>query len=181
MNTPKPLPSQAHLQELFEYQADTGRLVWKLRLCSEFAKASDWKRWNSQRAGQRAGTINGSTGYRVICIASQFYGEHRLIWQYVHGECPEQIDHINGVRNDNRLANLRPADPSINQRNVALRRDNASGVVGVHWDKHQQNWVAKGGGGYLGRFPSKRDAIEVRRRFEAEHGYHPNHGRLVSK
>lgn len=60
---------------------------------------------------------------------------HRVIWEMHNGEVPEgmEIDHINGVKHDNRIENLRCVDRWVNCKNAAMRKDNTSGVTGVYF------------------------------------------------
>ena len=78
-----------------------------------------------------AGTI-AKIGYRYIQVDKRFYLAHRLAWLYVYGEWPpEQIDHINGIRSDNRLSNLRCVNNSQNNMNRPAQKNNKSGLKGV--------------------------------------------------
>jgi hypothetical protein len=82
------------------------------------------------------GDVAGSTdsrGHINISIASRFYGAHRLAWLYMTGEWPSMhIDHINGVRDDNRWANLRHVTASVNMQNLRGARSNSkTGLLGV--------------------------------------------------
>lgn len=92
--------------------------------------------------GKAAGTWH-PRGYRVVNVMGRRYLAHRLAWFYVHGEWPEQVDHINGVRDDNRLTNLRPATQSQNNANSARRKDNSSGVKGVCYSAPMKKWQAR--------------------------------------
>jgi len=108
-----------------------------------------------------------------------------VIWAIVHGEWPEwQIDHINGVRRDTRLCNLRSVSASENSRNCALSTRNKSGSIGVCWDAHHNKWHASikvdGRQVALGRFSEFENAVSARKAAEAKYGYHVNHGRPSS-
>lgn len=110
--------TQARLQELFAYDPAIGVFVRR-------------QRRGSGRAGQIAGTDNG-WGYLQIVIDRKIYVAHRLAWLYVTGEWPaRQLDHINGIRNDNRLANLRGATGSQNHCNIPKYKNSSTGVKGV--------------------------------------------------
>ncbi|MDH0157327.1 HNH endonuclease [Stutzerimonas stutzeri] len=92
-------------------------------------------------------TEAGSTdkqGYRRIHLLGKVYRAHRLAWFYLTGEWPSaEIDHINGDRSDNRISNLRQCTHQQNNHNQPIRRNNRSGVKGVHWDRRLQKWHAQ--------------------------------------
>jgi hypothetical protein len=72
------------------------------------------------------------------------YGEHQLVWLAETGDFPShRIDHINGVRDDNRRINLRPATAKQNNENTPVRKDNTSGYRGVSWRVRSRKWVAQ--------------------------------------
>jgi hypothetical protein len=69
---------------------------------------------------------------------------HRMAWLYVHGVIPTLgIDHINRVRHDNRITNLRPTTHSSNLRNRSIAANNKSGVTGVCRDRKSGKWKAQ--------------------------------------
>jgi hypothetical protein len=95
-----------------------------------------------KKPGREAGNIK-TQGYREIHVNGGNYYAHRLAFLYMTGSFPEElVDHINGVRADNRWCNLRPATYSENNRNARLRKDNTSGVKGVCWDRVSKKWFA---------------------------------------
>lgn len=85
-----------------------------------------------------------SRGYVHIKIGSVGYKAHRLAWLYVYGTFPEnEIDHINGIKDDNRIKNLRSADRIINTQNRHKVLSKTAGVLGVSWHKASNLWVAQ--------------------------------------
>jgi hypothetical protein len=108
-------------------------------------------------------------------------GAHRIAYKYVHGIDPDEVDHINGERADNRICNLRSVTATGNRRNMAKPPSNKSGFVGVHWRQDKKKWVAHitlaNRYTFLGYFKTKEEAAERRKAAEREHGFHPNHGR----
>ncbi|MGY6240561.1 HNH endonuclease signature motif containing protein (plasmid) [Burkholderia ambifaria] len=99
-------PSQDRVRELFEYDSEKGVLTWR-------------KSAGRKKAGDFAGNRH-LYGYIVIGVDGRSYGAHQIVWLYVTGEWPKLIDHINGIRDDNRFTNLRHADAATNARNRAL-------------------------------------------------------------
>lgn len=133
--------------------------------------------------GRRVG-YERPDGYRTIGIAYQVFQEHHLAWWLVTGEWPvDQIDHINGLRADNRFENLREATALENNRNKIRMRNNSSGVNGVCFHRRDGNWRAYimtlDGNRHLGYFPTFDEAVLARRAAEIEYGYHVNHGRIA--
>lgn len=124
--------TQERLKELLEYDPETGVFV---RLVA--------------RTNAREGSIAGSThsqGYLTVWIDGKHHKCHRLAWLYVHGRWPaSMIDHINGVKTDNRIANLREATRSenIQNRSTAYSNNKSSGVLGVYWHEQAGKWQAK--------------------------------------
>ena len=98
---------------------------------------------NRAPVGAEVGTLR-SDGYRQVKFRGTRYLTHRLIVLYHHGYLPEnQIDHINRVRDDNRIENLREVTRSCNMRNSGLQTNNTSGIKGVCWDKRRKKWYAR--------------------------------------
>lgn len=122
----KPLPSQERLQELFDYNPETGDLIWK-------------EKTPAKRAGCK------EDRYYTLRIKGETYKLHRIIWMYVYGEDPGQliVDHINRNGFDNRLDNLRIGTQSNNGGNRDININNTSGYKGVMWSERECRWTSK--------------------------------------
>lgn len=169
--------SVEQLREFLNYDPETGALFWRERPASSKAD----RIFNATHAGNRA-YEEQHRGYTRISLMGKRYKTHRVAWALHYGEWPEdQIDHINGVRSDNRIKNLRPATNRQNAMNMKRPDTNMSGVMGVNWDKTKRKWVAsicvEGKRICLGHFDLFADAVSVRKEAEARYGFHPNHGR----
>ena len=114
-------------------------------------------RFRASRGRRKAGDVAGyvkADGYRMIHVGDKWRYAHRLAWLVSTGSWPEaEIDHINGQRDDNRLANLRAATRSENMRNVPSNKG---------WHRKGTRWQAliriNGERKYLGTFSTERDA-----------------------
>jgi hypothetical protein len=163
------------LRSVLSYDATSGEFIWKYR-----EDAS--KRVNSLRAGKVAGTVRPD-GYVAIKINKRLYLAHRLAWLFVYKKWPpEEIDHIDGDPNNNRIANLRLATRQENNRNVGLRKDNSTGIKGVYWYKPYEKFHARiqidGKGIHLGYFETLEEATAARH--AAEIKYYGNFRRVVA-
>lgn len=158
-----------YINSILHYNPETGVFTWAKPVGKKI------------KIGMRAGTLNPK-GYRVIIIAGKIHREHRLAFLCMTGEMPlNEVDHINGVRDDNRWINLRLATKFENQWNQKKPTNNTSGLKGVCWNKRDKRWVAKVGFNgdviYLGGFSSKNNAEDAVRRYrERLHGKFTNHG-----
>ena len=123
---------QDRLQEILRYEPEIGEFFW-LRRSGKGAR--------NDLAGKRAGHL-GHKGYLAIEIGSKEYRAHRLAWLYVYGDWPEdQIDHINRIKNDNRIANLRVATNGQNGAN-SNPKPSYSGLKGAHWHSRDKKWFS---------------------------------------
>lgn len=124
----KPLPSQERLRELLDYDQETGVLTWKVKPAKQI------------KVGDVAGSLNGH-GYLATSVDGARHRNHRLIWMWMTGDDPGdlQVDHINRNPSDNRWENLRLATHSQNMSNTH-RSDNTSGIPGVTWFKSRKKW-----------------------------------------
>jgi hypothetical protein len=99
---------------------------------------------------------------------------HRLAWFYCYGEWPsDQLDHINRIKTDNRIDNLRESSAALNQQNLSKMCSNTSGFTGVTWNKRRNAWIAQIGvgnsGKYLGQFADVEDAVAARKAGELKY------------
>lgn len=128
-------------------------------------------------------THTDGRGYVTLRMGGRALRRSRLTWIWHNGGIPAGwvIDHINGVRDDDRIENLRVVPSFINNRNTKLRKDNTSGVVGVSKCPRSGKWRADirllGRLTCLGMFDDFDDAVAARKKAEQEHNFHPNHGR----
>ena len=125
------LLNHSEIVNMFSYDAAIGRLRWEIK-----------KR--GIVIGDIAGGSDGANGYRTVKINYQKYGEHRLVWFFHNGAWPTaQIDHINGVRDDNRIENLREVTSGQNAQNIrAPQKNGRSGYLGVAWRGALGKWRA---------------------------------------
>lgn len=125
-------PTHQQVVEALHYDKESGEFRWAISA-------------RGIAAGKVAGFVNAE-GYRVIKIGRQAHMAHRLAWFLSNGVWPEaEIDHINGVKTDNRLCNLREATRSINSQNkrAAQANNKSCGLLGVTWNKQHRKWQSK--------------------------------------
>lgn len=149
-------PTQEELLERFVYNPETGKLHYKISVGRNYA-------------GLEAGHL-GTFGYVVIGINKKIYKVHQVIWCMVYGYWPKQLDHINTIRNDNRIVNLR----ELNQSQNCLNRDSSCHkykCYGVSFHKRIGKWRARIVVGSkhhdLGLYNTLELAIQARKRAES--------------
>lgn len=183
--------TQEQIKELLHYDPETGKFTWNERAENWFVAtdhntaAGACKSWNSSWAKKEAFTAV-SHGYKVGAIKNKLYRAHRLSFFYMKGYMPEQVDHINGDRGDNRWENLRAVDNMENHRNLRKRSTNTSGVVGVIFrpkggygkktDRYIANITVNYETKFLGCFDTLEEAAKARKEAEIKYGFLPDHG-----
>ena len=141
------------VRDFLNYDANTGIFTWKRRAA------------RCVQIGDIAGCVEKRIGYASIGLFGHVYKSHRLAWFYIHGEWPiGLIDHINGIKTDNSLINLRIVSAEGNSQNIHNpNKRNKSGFIGVIW--FQNKWRAsitiKGKTNWLGDFSSPEEAHQV--------------------
>lgn len=143
--------TQDQVRYLYDYDPETGVFRWK----NKYPHARRIK----------IGDVAGSRelgGYLTLMVNGKPYKAHRIAWLYVTGSLPEEcIDHVNGVRDDNRFSNLREATHSENILNKRLRKDNICGVKGVQWDERNKNWRVRVKAGGKTVFDKRFNSLEA--------------------
>ena len=164
--------TQSSLQDMLRYDPETGIFTWEVRASKRI------------RVGDIAGTTT-SHGYTAIKIKGKVYKAHRLAWLYMCGVWPVKIDHINHIRDDNRWVNINNATIQDNSRNISLSKNNTSGHTGITWHEPNKKWRARiminGKYKALGLYKNIKEAVAARAAANVEFGFHPNHGKGVTK
>jgi hypothetical protein len=140
--------TQEYLKEILDYNPETGIFTWKI------------KKNGTKGINSIAGHID-KKGYFRIKINSISHKAHRLAWLYVYGNTPKgQIDHVNGVKHDNKISNLRIVS---NRENCQNRIEHRQGkLVGCYYNKRDKKWQAQiqinGKQTFIGLFETQREA-----------------------
>lgn len=156
--------SYAQVKKFLSYDPILGELTWRA------------SKGNRVR-GKFAGGVDRD-GYNYLVVNQRKYKSHRIIWLWWYGYYPENdIDHIDGDKTNNRIENLRETSDLCNCRNRGLRKDNKTGVPGIHWNERLGKWVAQitnlGARRHLGYFSTMREAVARRHAAEIEYDW-PN-------
>lgn len=115
-----------------QYDPVTGKLTWKVRVAQR------------SRVGDFAFNHLTKRGYRTGSFLNKNYLAHRVAWAIYHKNWPDgEIDHINGVMDDNRIDNLRVVNRYRNCQNTKIHSNNSSGYKGVNWHKASRSWVSR--------------------------------------
>lgn len=177
--------TQDVVKRFVDYNPETGVFTWLLRQRESFPTKRSWSTWNARFAGKAVGAAD-KHGYLHTTINYIPIKLHRLAFLCMLGRLPDgEVDHINGITNDNRWVNLRDVSHAENGRNTKRPSDNSSGVVGVSWSSRDQRWMSSitkdGETISLGYFKDFDQAVAARRSAEAALRFHPNHGRTESR
>lgn len=155
-------------KELLDYNPKTGAFRWRIDLCNGKIKE---------------GSLAGSTskGYRQIRVEGKIYRAHRLAWLITYGRWPgKELDHVNGIKDDNRIENLREVTHQENLQNLNLVDGKGSSrYIGVSWHKGNRKWrssIAINGRtkciGYFDDESKARDAyISAKKQYHILQGY----------
>lgn len=143
-----------YIKDCLCYAPDTGIFTWRMTT-------------TSTKIGVVAGCVTGTNGYVRITLAGAAYKAHRLAWFYMHGKWPDKcIDHINHIRSDNRIENLRLVDHKQNSQNTRKRKNSVCEYKGITpLTRDKTKFVAQirydGKQRKLGIFPSQKEAHEA--------------------
>ena len=153
------------LHELFEYR--DGELYWK-------------NRKSGVCFGKPVGYVTRQ-GYKRVEVNGKSYAVHRLVYVMFNNSLPEQLDHIDCNKLNNRIENLRPASSAENSSNRNLRSDNQYGTKNIYFDKTNGKWIVQvrkhGKSYFFGRYKDKDHAAKVAKTARnLLHGEFANHG-----
>jgi len=137
----------------------------RVRFDSETGKLHRVTASGGSKVGQETGSMS-SSGYLGVGICGKAFLCHRIAWLLHYGEWPEfEVDHINGMKTDNRISNLRSATRSENVNNTNLRSDSTSGYKGVNYSnqhgRYRARIVVKGKRMHVGMYDTPEQAHEA--------------------
>lgn len=172
------------LRSLMDYDAASGDLTWRIRPRRLFVSKNAWLTWNTRFAGKPALHAKHKMGYYYGGIFSIQYLAHRVIWFWVTGRWPVEVDHDNGDGRDNAWSNLLDRGHKRNMRNRRLASNNRTGVNGVYL--HNGKYIAQieismcgsRKSINLGKFDKLSDAAQARQLANRKYGFSKRHGQV---
>jgi len=156
------------LKKLLSYSPETGKLYWKPRDSTTSTRPSSF---NTRHAHTEAGCLNDK-GYVLVSVKEKRLRAHRVIYAMMVGEWPEEVDHINGNRSDNRWSNLRNVPHCSNRANTyGWSKKTSSKFIGVCKQPGCDRWKAQatvdGRTKHIGLFKTEVEAARARDEFVA--------------
>lgn len=158
------------------FRYENGNLIYKINSGTKMQIGDIAGYFNNRRGGKSYGRVE---------IFNKPYLIHRLVFLMHNGWLPEQVDHIDNTKDNNRIENLRAANNAENHRNTPAPKTNTSGVKGVCWIEDRRKWRAairiNGKHKLIGMFKTLPEAtIAIRAAREKHHGEFANHGEFQS-
>lgn len=157
--------TQNRLKELVHYEPETGIFT---HLVSR----------GGNKESEEAGHINKINGYLELTLDGKKYKGHRMAFLYMNGNIPEQIDHKNQIRSDNKWSNMKTSDAQSNMMNKTKYKSNTTGHSGVYLHKESGKFQARiqiKGTRYTSLHETIEEAVEARKAFKETHGFSINH------
>lgn len=146
-----PILMESKISKAFRYDSETGNIYWKIA------------RGIHHSSGALAGCLDAH-GYVIVRLNGKGYKAHRLAWLLYYGKWPlGLLDHINGIKSDNRILNLREASSQQNAQNRKVCNDSTTGIKGLYRNPKSNGWracVARGGRVFEKKSKSKELLIE---------------------
>ena len=147
-----------------------------------FIRKGYYSRWGTWVARRNELTRPSAEGYILVMLNANAYKAHRLAFLYmfgVHVPHDMEVDHIDGVRSNNRFCNLRIVDRAENQKNKSIAKNNTTGVHGVcrYGHRFRARINHEGKRISLGLYDTVEEAEAVRKQYEELYGYSESHGR----
>ena len=148
MKTIRPLPSFEYINEVLNYDEETGDFTWKISPS------------RAVKAGDKAGSMHTPHGYIVIGYKGEVWLAHRLAWLISVGEDPGKylIDHLDEDKTNNRIDNLRLAD---NSRNIARSMEPICCIKQAWSGRYQAVYTLDGVKHYCGTYDTQEEASKV--------------------
>lgn len=138
------LPSIELLRQLLRYEPETGRLFWRERSAELVSDQAHADTFNTRFAGKEALTSTRPDGYKYGTLQRRTITAHRVAFAIHYGYwAPADVDHINGVKGDNRACNLRAATRGQNLRNRRPKKASTSRYIGVCKSSSSKKWMAQ--------------------------------------
>lgn len=143
--TAKELPPVDYLSSIFNYDNITGKLYWKDREKQPHENDRGYNVWRALYLNKEAGYTHFANGYIEVRLPSgELHKAHRIVWKMLTGTEPDlKLDHINGIKNDNRFENLRLATDQENARNTVTCARSGYKGVNIKGDKFFGNYTIK--------------------------------------
>jgi hypothetical protein len=179
----KPLPFDVdYVNKLFYIESpDINKLNTQSGLKNKITRANNAKQ--DEWTGSISKRSDGRCVWGVVIDKKRFLAS-RVIYLLAYGEdpYPHQIDHIDRNSLNNTVSNLRKDTVGLTQKNQGLRKNNTSGVKGVHWNSKRSKWIAQitieGTPKNLGYYETIQEAAAARNKavidLWPEEAYEPN-------
>jgi len=169
-------------EDIIDFDPITQNMFWKHRASEYFKDPNRSFSWNAKNEGKQCFNYLDVNGYLRGVIFKHKIPKHRLIWLFSYGRWPNGfIDHINGIKTDNRLVNLREVTSKENSKNRAISKSNSTGHMNVYNAKRQGAYrvafCIDGKYKSLGVYDNIQDAVDVRNKNYISMGFNENHGR----